>query len=76
MRLDLARRAIEAKVKKLQAEIRNLKAIEEDPRAAAAAAAADAAAAAAAPPPHPAAPLDIHQEEPEDVYAGPPVYYE
>ncbi|CDI83194.1 hypothetical protein, conserved [Eimeria acervulina] len=72
MRLDLARRAIEAKVKKLQAEIRNLKAIEEDPRAAA----ADAAAAAAAPPPHPAAPLDIHQEEPEDVYAGPPVSYE
>ncbi|CDJ35361.1 uncharacterized protein EMH_0025620 [Eimeria mitis] len=75
MRLDLVRRALEAKVKKLQIEIRNMRAIEEDPRAAAAAAAADAAAAAGAPPPHPAAPLGIHQEEPEDIYAGPPNSY-
>ncbi|CDJ45176.1 Chromosome III, complete sequence, related, partial [Eimeria tenella] len=75
MRLDLVRRALEAKVKKLQGEIRALRAIEEDPRASAAAAAAAAAAASAGPPPHPAAPLGINQEEPEDIYAGPPTTF-
>ncbi|KAL8444014.1 hypothetical protein Emed_006427 [Eimeria media] len=74
MRLDVVRRALEAKVSKLQAEIRVLKATQGG-RSDTAAAAAAAAAAAGGAPPHPAASLAVHQEEPEDVYAGPPTTF-
>ncbi|KAL8451182.1 hypothetical protein Emag_002856 [Eimeria magna] len=55
------------------AEIRVLKATQGDRSDTAVAAAAAAAAGGAAP--HPAASLGVHQEEPEDVYAGPPTTF-
>ncbi|XP_026194104.1 uncharacterized protein LOC34621312 [Cyclospora cayetanensis] len=68
VRLDLVRRALEAKVAKLQAEIKGLRAMQQIPGAA-------AAASEGGPPLHPAAPLGIHREDPEDIYAGPPATY-
>ncbi|OEH78364.1 hypothetical protein cyc_04837 [Cyclospora cayetanensis] len=68
VRLDLVRRALEAKVTKLQAEIKGLRAMQQIPGAA-------AAASEGGPPLHPAAPLGIHREDPEDIYAGPPATY-
>lgn len=67
------------KVAKLNAEIRTLKEAKETGPFGSAFAAKPTAAGPpemmGGPPPHPATPLGIQQEEPEDIYAGPPTTY-